>query len=196
MANDKYLDLVERGKKGKLSSSELQIIAGLLQEPNDDVGLYTILYILGEHRDISFVPLVEPFLEGPDALYAYVALQTLCWGWKLTARYVDQLLLFMSGVPWDEGEDCKLCATAIAGDYMITTYEPRLLRELFHIWYSEKQKDILRLVAYRSIVKATGGDWRGIPISATKFNFETDPDRRVLEKAMKMLADSREMPGE
>lgn len=184
----KYEGLLDRAKWGKLSEQEIADVADELQKSNPGADRYTLLHILGRAGAVSYQNLVECFLEcQEDPMLARLALQTLCRYWNETDRYIEQVLQFVRGVEWDEGEYVRQMAVSIAGDYLRSHDEPRLLNELLRIFEREDEDRIIREDAYFALARAAGRDRRELPSAARHFDLHTDIDPSVVKQAHERL---------
>ena len=124
----KYSDLLDRAKWAHLSQAEIEAVAQELQQPNPEADRYTLLHILGRACAVSYRGLVERFLDSPDdPMLARIALQSLVDYWDLAEQYLDELLRFVRGVPWDVDGDVRLVAISNAGEYLRSHRESNLL---------------------------------------------------------------------
>lgn len=172
----------------ELSNEDIAAIRTGLHEGEHGIDRYGLLDILGERGDGSLSYLVEPFLMGPDPLLADKALRVLCWQWGLLSQYGSAIRKFIEGVPWDEDKICYLTALSIAGDYLRHNPGPDLLHTLLSIYRDKTRRKVVRLIAYESLVKATGHDLRKVPITTDSWNPEVDIDPQVLKEAVQRLA--------
>ena len=190
---DKYEELLEQVKHGPLPREELEAIAAELRKPWPDTDRYTLVYLLGRGGDASYKSLVEPYLEGPDDMLARLALWVLCWYWGLAAEYAEHLLRFMRGVHWDQLEQCRLAAIAIAGDYLATASDPQLLRQLITTCENKGEDQTIRAHAYLALSIAMGMDnaSHALPFHEEGFSLEAHLDPTVLLQAKFRLAGLR-----
>src|SRR6185437_426082 len=104
---------------GQLSKQELRDIVRMVTRREGGTSLYTALHILGHAGDASYEAIVSAFLDSQDnPMLARLALQILCSYWGLCDQYVEEVRQFVDGVAWDEGEDVRLAAISIGGDYL------------------------------------------------------------------------------
>jgi len=179
----KYDDMYSRAMHGELYQEEIaSVVADLegLELAPDPSDLISILCYTDPTKHKQ--RLVERFLDGPDDIAAKRALWTLCSCWDLTDQYLDVLLWYMEGTPWDDGEDCKLVAISCAGSYLKDHSSPELLRKIIETFEDENSRT--RETAYRALVELTGGDWYSLP---TTLDLEKYVDPAVVKKAKKRL---------
>lgn len=188
IAFDKYDDLLERVKQGPLHTEEVENIAAEVQKPEPETDRYTLLYLLGRAGGPAYRSVVESYLDGPDDMLARLALWIICWYWGLTAQYTDHLMKFMQGVYWDGLEQCRLAATSIAGEYLMTSSNPGLLRELIRLFENRGESEPVRTQAYMSLAEALGHGMPVLPVHNIDFDLDSAADPAVLEEAKALLA--------
>lgn len=183
-----YDALLHRAKWEKLSQEEIDNVATELQQPEPEADRYILLFILGRAGALSYRWLVEQFLAcEDDPMLSRKALEVLCDDWNDTARYLDQVLEFVLGVKWDEEEDVRPMAISIAGEYLRSHDEPRLLSELVRIFENEDEPQTMREGAYFALARAAGRDWKELPSAARHFDLSQDTDPSVLREARERL---------
>jgi hypothetical protein len=189
----RYESLLERAKWGKfeqdrLSEEELAMVAEELRKPAPETDPFTLLDILGHAFAFQYRELVERFLEcEDDPMLARLALQILCGYWGNTDQYLEEVLRFMRGRPWDQEEDVRQIAISEAGEYLRSNTEPRFLHELIYIFESEDEERSMREGAYFALARAVGRDWKDLPSAASHFDLVTQTDPAVIQEAKERL---------
>lgn len=194
-------ELLEQAKWGKLSLKEIDYVVEKIKKisTQDDQLLYTLIHILGQSQAKKHRELLENFLYYPnDPNISKITLKTLCNYWDLTSDYLNEIFNFIKGVDWDVNEDLRLLAIGIAGEYLRTVLDKKLLNllvELFdNLGYSKIIKDsedraLIQSSAYQAISRAVGREYNEIPgISKILELFEQGKlDLSVIEQARIML---------
>jgi hypothetical protein len=189
----KYENLLERAKsvepgKDKLSEDELGMVAEELRKPDPEADRFTLLDILGYAFALQYRDLVEQFLEcEEDPWLARLALQILCGYWGQTDQYLEEVLKFMRGVPWDQEEDVRQMAISEVGEYLRSNNEPRFLHELILIFEDDDEERSIREGAYFALARAMGRDWKNLPSAASHFDLITQTDLAVIQEAREQL---------
>jgi hypothetical protein len=158
-----YDELLERAHRGAatgqegLSAEEVEALARRLGQTTPSWERYRLLKIFGYIGDVSYRHIVEPFLAGADPGSAEGALFVLCRQWGLTGQYIEPILTFMRGVPWDD--ELRIVqdrAFTCANDYLIEHPKPKLLRELIRIAEAADSNQNERARAYDVLANLTG----------------------------------------
>ena len=189
----RYERLLERAKSGefeqdRLSEEELDMVAEELRKPATEADPFTLLDILGHAFAFQYRELVEWFLDcEDDPMLARLALQILCGYWGNTAQYLEEVLRFMRGVPWNQEENVRQIAVSEAGEYLRSNTEPRFLRELISIFESEDEERSMHEGAYFALARAVGRDWKDLPSAASHFDLVTQIDPAVIQVAKERL---------
>ena len=168
----RYERLLERAKSGEFEQDRLS---------EEELAL-------GHAFAFQYRELVERFLDcEDDPMLARLALQILCGYWGNTAQYLEEVLRFMRGVPWDQEEDVRQIAVSEAGEYLRSNTEPRFLRELISIFESEDEERSMHEGAYFALARAVGRDWKDLPSAASHFDLVTQIDPAVIQVAKERL---------
>lgn len=179
--------LLERAKWGVLSEAEVERVAQELRRPKSNADRYTLLYILGKANAQQYRQTVESYLEiEGDAMLARLALQILCDFWGQADRYVQQLSRFAEGVPWDSEGYARQMAISIAGRYLSSRSDPKLLRQLIRT-FEEDNDPLARDDAYRALARAVGRAGSELPTAARPLR-DADIDPTILEEARQLLS--------
>ena len=130
MSMDIY-ELRNKAYNGRIQPEELAEVIDKIQkyyEHSTDENIDTLLRIVGYagcfsddwERVISeYRGLIEKFSNfsrGPST--SAIALDILCNDWNLTTEYIPLIKTYIQGMEWDEGEDVRIMAMFIAGDYV------------------------------------------------------------------------------
>ncbi len=97
-----------------------------------------------------------------------MALEILCQKWCLTESYLERVVGFALGVPWDEDGDLKHLSLIIVGEYIMSlgglSKAPKELPELLYSSFKSKESDDwTKLKAYQSMLLASGIEQESIP---------------------------------
>ncbi len=188
MTNTYYREILERSRQGPLSRQEADEVASELQKRDPNIPRITLLHILSQMRDLTYLGLVEQFLYSEeDPMLTRLALKILCAEWGLTPRYVDQVLIFMRPVPWDEAGYIRQLAISIAGEYLRRHQNAPLLQELARIFADAKPGDIILEDTYFALARAVGREWSQIPSAAHPIDVATQVDPEVITMAKQRL---------
>jgi hypothetical protein len=157
-------ELLERAHRaaaaghGGLAAEEVDALARRLEQTTLPEERYRLLKIFGYVGDVSYRHIIEPFLAGPDPGSAEWALFVLCHQWGLTGQYIDPILTFLPGVPWDdELRTVQTQAFFCTNDYLLQHTEPKLLRELIYMAETEGNDEDARERAYSVLANLVAG---------------------------------------
>jgi hypothetical protein len=193
---DSYDDLVARSQTGYVTAAELAWAKAELAEAQGGGYRYALLYVLGRSLDTSATDLVERFLVCPEEpALSRMALQVLCVFWDRTDRYLDYVLEYAAGVPWDleDAAMVRAMALSIAGRYLRDHRHPELLRQLLAV--ARDPRDELgawEKVTWDAVIDALGhalgyaeGD---LPRASRGFDPDDPLAREILTRAEQRLA--------
>jgi len=131
LTKEKYSDLVEDLRQGKISSSEM----------------YQTIHEIGRENVREARPLVEHFLTNEDAQLRSIALEVLTNHWRLSA-YWQTAKDFLEH---DPDEDCRMRgASALQALKMNTQHRPTLA-VLARVVRNEREETIVREAAYAAM---------------------------------------------
>jgi hypothetical protein len=151
------LDQVKGGRP--LSSEEVRWVARQLETDQTQYDCYTLLHLLGLNPDMGYRPLVERYLVSPtDPMLARLALSILCDWWSLKDEYVDTVVEFVDGQPWDEDGDARQVAIRWAGEIIREDWDAHrsLADRLLRIATDDAENPVLRDDATRALAIAEG----------------------------------------
>ena len=122
---DKLTAQLSRGRQ--LSDEELKNLVLFLEKPGGGPSLsfdrvYSCLYILASTGNLEYRGLLETFLDCKEAQTVSLVLEILCPKWGGTDLYVERLLHFALGVPWDPDGDLRQTACKILGEYLYGSF--------------------------------------------------------------------------
>jgi hypothetical protein len=190
-----YAEPLDRAKWSRLSQEEIDQVARELQSERPAADRYTLLHILGRAGAVTQRSLVERFLHSvDDPMLAQMALHILCNYWDMPGQYLDDLIRFVRGVSWDTDGDVRFTALADAGEYLRLHEEPRLLREVLHVFEDAAEAQGVREAAYVALARAMGRDWQALPSAARHFDLERAIDPAILSEAKRRLAPYVSLP--
>jgi hypothetical protein len=171
MTRDEYDALYTRawdhlhGRGGPaLSADERAAVARQVEATSDAAERGRLLYLLGLTRDRSYQHLVARFLADPEGLVAYEALLVLCNYFQLTQHYLDQILRFLRGVPWDSSEMCRICASNAALNYLSRTPDEAFVRAIIRLYEDPQADEKWREGPYNVLVNLSGLDDEDQPL--------------------------------
>lgn len=185
---EKLLDQLARGKK--LWLEDLRAVAALIEEfleqktrsvqaiSLDDV--YSAIIVLGKAQAFRFRQVLERLLDSRDALTVSKTLEVLTEEWKEIDEYLERVVQFALGCPWDKEHEVRQTALRILGDYLGQTQDRQksrkrvgrkkngaLRRELVRLLlknFEDPRKDPLtRQVAYVALCRSLGKDPTELP---------------------------------
>ncbi len=121
---DKLLAKVDAGRA--LNPTELLAVGELLRKycvegQSETLSLdmiYSLLVMIGNISRYHPRDIVEYTLELKDPLVACLALEILCLKWNLVTDYLERVIDFALGVPWDHERDVQQTALKILGEYL------------------------------------------------------------------------------
>jgi len=188
MANE-FDEMLERATSElSLPAQDLARVVAELRKDKPVIYPGTLLRILGKGGDKSYKDLVEPFLETPnDPMIARAALWTLCVEWNLTSHFIPRLRNFVQGVSWDIGEDLRLAAFSIVGEYLRNNSDAELLRKLLAIFEDHTERQLIREAAYHALGRAVGRDYVELPPVSRPFDLVKDVDPTILHEVRQQL---------
>lgn len=167
----------------------------LIRSPSvDDV--YSCLLLLGKAKLVAYRHLLEKYLDCQEPLSVVLVLEILCLDWGTADEYLERVLHFALGVPWDYDEDVRQVALKIMGEFLAEGLpkpeekgkkkaSPRqlhVLELLFSIFEDESNDSLIRQSAYRALGRAYGKDWADLPSEYVLMDFEkgSDVDEGIL----------------
>lgn len=128
-----FSNLAEKATWSKLSQKEIEQVEETFYNcmPGNDAPLANCIYILGRIAAIRHKPTIEKYLYYPsDPQVSQIALKILCIYWKETANYIEQIVSFIKGQPWDTVDEVRLMAFHVLGRYLQNEKTPKLLKLL------------------------------------------------------------------
>jgi hypothetical protein len=192
---DSYDDLVARSQTGDVTAAELAWVKAELAEAQGGAYRYALLYVLGRSLDMSATDLVERFLVCPkEPALSRLALQVLCVFWDRTDRYLDYVMEYAAGVPWDleDAGMVRAMALSIAGRYLRDHRHPELLRQLLAV--ARDPRDELgawEKVTWDAVIvalgRALGYADRDLPRGPRGFDPDDPLARQILARAEQRL---------
>lgn len=169
---------------GRLERKRLDGYIAALAACTDRSFRFLLLQIGGLSGDRRFRPAMELAIrDTSDAMSARIALLGLCVDWGETKRYRDAVLEFARGVAWDRGQDVRIAALLIAGQYLKATDDQELLRAL--ISATEARSEWVAQEAYQDLVRMLTGA-RYVPAVV-----DADERQRILAAAKTRLRGRR-----
>jgi hypothetical protein len=184
-----YAELLDRAKWAHLSRAEIDQVARELQSESPATDRYTLLHILGRAGAVAHRRLVERFLESAsDPMLAQMAMHILCNYWDMSDQYLDELIRFVRGVPWDVDGDVRRTALSDAGEYLRSHEDPRLLHAIVQVFENATEGQGMREAAYIALARAAGRDWQALPSAARHFDLVHTTDPTVISAAKQRLA--------
>ncbi len=188
MTDAYYKGLLERARQGPLSRQEADTVTSELQRRAPQISRVTLLHILSQMHDLTYLKLVEQFLQSKeDPMLTRLALKILCSEWGLTQHYVDQVLAFMRPVPWDEAGYIRQIAISIAGEHLRRHRSAPLLQELVRIFAEAEPQELILEDTYFALARAVGHEWSEIPSAARPVDIATQADPAVIAMAKQRL---------
>lgn len=183
-----YKDLLEKAKWGKISRDELESVADELRHGSDEADPYTLLHIIGRSGEKSYRSIIEYYLNQKiDPMLARLALQILCDFWEEAEGYVDDLVSFAQGVPWDGEDEIRLTALSLAGEYLRSHQNPWLLQKLINIVEDINEREIIRESAYEGLSRAMQHEWGEILSTTSNVDFDMIKDSTIINSAKNRL---------
>jgi len=174
-----------------LSSEELAEVGQALSEISvrrdrinceilDDV--YEMILILGKANAQEHKHLVEHHLDSKDPTTVCLVMEVLCCEWGRIDDYLEQLVNFALGVPWDGQGDVREQALRILGVYLKGKFpvgnasadwggyrespsaqDINVLGLIFQTFRDSELDDYIRQAAYISLCKAAGKQDESLP---------------------------------
>jgi len=130
-----YKNLLDKANSSTLTKDEIDYAAHQLQQPISNADIHSLLLVLGKAHATQYTALIERFLEyEPFPMVSALAIGILCRDWHQERRYLNYLLRFLRGVPWDREKDCLRAAISLSGSYLRGSTSVELLRELLRIF--------------------------------------------------------------
>lgn len=138
-------------------------VASVLPELNSgdqygDMVIADLLNILSYAGDASpsYKDLIARYLYGPGVWSAIMALSVLCYFYKLTTNYAQEISQLMRGVRWDPEYNAQEFATGVAATFLRKESDPILLRTLIDIVEDRTIPEEPRTNAQSALVAALG----------------------------------------
>ncbi len=189
---DKLLVKIHSGKKlSELELTEILHVVSHFRLNKDDVGtsldeIYSYLVVLGEAHAYTHRQVLERYLELHDPLTVSLVLEILCLKWNLTEEYLERVIQFTLGAPWDDEYDVQQMAIKVLGEFLfearkntktreLNTKELRVLELLLSIFEDEQIDSWVRQRAYQSLCRTSGKSWEEIPSEYMQIDFKTAP---------------------
>ena len=202
-------ELSYEAKWGELTSEEVAYIDQKIKNfgPDDEELVVSLLYIIGFTLAKRHRGFVEKFLDyRKDPWVSREALHTLCSCWSLTEEYLDVIKMFIRGVDWDLGDDVRIFAIDVAGEFLRKKNNCELLQLLLQIFEGvgplepiyeicDYKNNFMRSCAYQALARAMGKDFDEISdvlvieefITKEQFDFL---DLDVIRKAHQIVQNS------
>lgn len=174
-----YLELVQSDPR---SSAQVSF---------DDV--FESVLVLGRSGAKEYRNLIEYYLESKDPTTVSLVLEILCLYWREAEEYLERLLHFALGAPWDSEGDVRLCSIKILGEYLRSKFQGKLLcqggltriceisqrdtevvRLMLSIFEDDNADSFLRTQSYISMCRAVGKSWEETPSENIRINFEDE----------------------
>lgn len=175
-------ELLDKAKAGTISRAEVDAVIAELQTGKRKDDAYTLLHVLGVANAIHAIPVVLPYLEAAyDPMLASMALKCLCNHWGLGRSYLSQVHRFAEGVSWDPEGYVRLTAVSVLGEVLREQLEPQGLRILLDTLLDGEGNPVVRLAAYRALLRAEGRPWEAIPSPLDQIDLERDIDPGTLQ---------------
>ncbi|MGH7966568.1 MAG: hypothetical protein ACRERD_32860, partial [Candidatus Binatia bacterium] len=177
--------LLDKAKAGQISKAEIARVAYVLQAGETNHDPYTLLHIIGRSGFVEYEKLVARYLQSEsDPMLTRLALQILCSFWNKTPTYLDRVKEFVRGVEWDEGNDIRLMAISIAGEYLRHAEDRFVFHLLVESLTSAQEDRIVREGAYVALARAYGKEWAELPRLSRHFDVDRDVDPTVIKWAV------------
>jgi hypothetical protein len=188
MEPEEFYRMKQRSGGPLITRADFDAAAAELANPNSKVDPAILMSILRKDMTRSYEALMAPFLKVPNYRIALDALIYICLEYGQTARYIDDILRFMRGVPSDSRDGIRRYAISIAGGYLNEAHNTEVLRELINIAENETDKRI-REEAYQALFKALGHN--GPPYGERDINDERERDYEALGPGIVQEANQR-----
>jgi hypothetical protein len=125
---------------------------------------YTLMLVLRRAGSARYRKIVEPFLnDAGDPQLSALALTTLCTVWTLAGDYRGILLTLLGRVDWDVEEYVRLQASSDVGEYLWSNSDAELLQAICNIFSYNRERGLIRSVAYCSLYRSEKLEWNEIP---------------------------------
>lgn len=153
-------------ESGNITAEELEFIIKKIDQvsPQDsyDNSLYYYLNVLEQMGSAENEALVQKFIHWPqDAMLSGLAIEILCCHWGLSAKYVNQIKMFIQGVKWDQDGDARLSALKCSGYYLSSFEDKDLLSAVYEVFCNQSEHSVNRERAYVALASAVGKDRLG-----------------------------------
>ena len=121
---EKLLLEINSGKS--LRPEDEKLVGELLAAPENRLlgrhlsqdDIYSLVLVVGRAKVTKFRHLIAAFLDRDDPLTVSLVLEVLCLEWKETAEYLERVISFALGVPWDVEGDVRQTAIKVIGEYL------------------------------------------------------------------------------
>lgn len=190
--------IVSNLKSGtSIKRDELSFIRTSLKSPLPDSDIHHLcralaLSVTPNKDDIA---LVEQYLsDSYDEWDIQGVIYALCNYWKLTANYIDKLIVYVDLEQWEDSPSAAIAAIGVLGDYLYENKNPTVLKSLLTAYEQSIElhnKGLLnfnRIYAdtiYQAINASIVG--RQAALDAIGFRFPRDVNLEIIEKAYKNL---------
>lgn len=157
----------------------------LFRVPNLDE-IYSLLTILIKSDSKQYSEVLGSFLHYDDTMTVSLALEGLCGKWKLTEEYMEQVLDFALGVPWDHEDDLKFQSLSILGELLSRKPKHSSRAQIINLIVSsfDSESDNWgRLKTYQAILLASGAS--NLPNDFARLDFSensSDVDWKLIAK--------------
>ena len=180
-------------KNKTISEQELYKLASFLNEIDlsddnqlfcyDDI--YEYLVVIGKSKQKKFRFALERFLHCKDSLTVSLVLEILCLKWEDIDDYLELIIGFALGCPWDEDEDVRQMAIKILGEYLfknkstcsLPSNNRQIISLLFSIFDNPLVPQWTRQSAYFALCRAAGKKWEEVPPECSVLNFEQECEK-------------------
>jgi hypothetical protein len=213
MDTEKMLFTLSEGKP--LLAEEIAEVTELLEGSEGIAGgrgfsvddVYSCLLVVGRGKLFDYRHVVEQYLQAEDALTVALVLEMLCLDWGFVEEYLEQVISFALGVPWDEDEDVRQTALKILGEYLFASEPSRrdkaeaqdeiklarrrhVLDLLVCVFQDEAAEQWTRQASYYALCRAYGKKWEEIPPECVMLDLKigsADLDQKVLDYVAQFL---------
>ena len=178
---------LRRAKERTLTRAELDEVAAQLSAEQSPTRRYKLLLTLGRGGDAHYRDVVDALLRANDPEISRLALDILIRYWRLGPDYIETLLSFMAGVPWDNFGSVRSAAIGNAGAFLAEQTDPRLLARLIELSTDRSAPDEERAAAIFALGKSLHDPWAMHSGFSTDILAETGLVDSVLARARSSL---------
>lgn len=196
---EKLLLEITSGKS--LSKDDEELVGRLLEAPDDRLlgrhlsqdDIYSLVMLVGRAKLKKFRHLIAAFMDRDDPLTVSLVLEVLCLDWQETSEFLERVISFALGLPWDEDGDVRQTAIKILGEYLHAALasvvragknaapaEQHVLSLLLHL-FEDDEDEWIRFAAYRALLHAGGVPTEEIPNDG--YLPDLSPESSTLDRA-------------